>query len=333
MKNKKIWYVFLTGLLIMLFVLNISLGSVEISVSELVDIIFKGEEGVHRKIVMNIRLPRALAAILLGGALSVSGYLLQTFFANPIASPFVLGISHGAKMAVAFVMIYFIDNGLKVDSATMIIAAFIGSMISVLFILIISGKVTTVSTLIICGVMIGYICNAITDFLVTFADDSNIVNLHNWSLGSFSGITMENVKVIAVAVILGVFISMMISKPIGAYQLGESYAKSLGVNVSLLRVMLVVLSSILSSTVTAFAGPVSFVGIAVPHIVRNMFKTSKASTIIPASFLAGASFCLMCDLIARTVFAPTEMSISTITAVFGAPIVIVIMIKRNSGVK
>ena len=333
MKNKKIWYVFLTGLLIMLFVLNISLGSVEISVSELVDIIFKGEEGVHRKIVMNIRLPRALAAILLGGALSVSGYLLQTFFANPIASPFVLGISHGAKMAVAFVMIYFIDNGLKVDSATMIIAAFIGSMISVLFILIISGKVTTVSTLIICGVMIGYICNAITDFLVTFADDSNIVNLHNWSLGSFSGITMENVKVIAVAVILGVILSMMISKPIGAYQLGESYAKSLGVNVSLLRVMLVVLSSILSSTVTAFAGPVSFVGIAVPHIVRNMFKTSKASTIIPASFLAGASFCLMCDLIARTVFAPTEMSISTITAVFGAPIVIVIMIKRNSGVK
>lgn len=333
MKNKKIWYVFLTGLLIMLFVLNISLGSVEISVSELVDIIFKGEEGVHRKIVMNIRLPRALAAILLGGALSVSGYLLQTFFANPIASPFVLGISHGAKMAVAFVMIYFIDNGLKVDSATMIIAAFIGSMISVLFILIISGKVTTVSTLIICGVMIGYICNAITDFLVTFADDSNIVNLHNWSLGSFSGITMDNVKVIAVAVILGVILSMMISKPIGAYQLGESYAKSLGVNVSLLRVMLVVLSSILSSTVTAFAGPVSFVGIAVPHIVRNMFKTSKASTIIPASFLAGASFCLMCDLIARTVFAPTEMSISTITAVFGAPVVIVIMIKRNSGVK
>lgn len=333
MKNKKIWYVFLTGLLIMLFVLNISLGSVEISVSELIDIIFKGEEGVHRKIVMNIRLPRALAAILLGGALSVSGYLLQTFFANPIASPFVLGISHGAKMAVAFVMIYFIDNGLKVDSATMIIAAFIGSMISVLFILIISGKVTTVSTLIICGVMIGYICNAITDFLVTFADDSNIVNLHNWSLGSFSGITMDNVKVIAVAVILGVILSMMISKPIGAYQLGESYAKSLGVNVSLLRVMLVVLSSILSSTVTAFAGPVSFVGIAVPHIVRNMFKTSKASTIIPASFLAGASFCLMCDLIARTVFAPTEMSISTITAVFGAPVVIVIMIKRNSGVK
>ena len=333
MKNKKIWYVFLTGLLIILFVLNISLGSVEISVGELIDIIFKGDEGVHRKIVMNIRLPRALAAILLGGALSVSGYLLQTFFANPIASPFVLGISHGAKMAVAFVMIYFIDNGLKVDSATMIIAAFIGSMISVFFILIISGKVTTVSTLIICGVMIGYICNAITDFLVTFADDSNIVNLHNWSLGSFSGITMENVKVIAVAVILGVFISMMISKPIGAYQLGESYAKSLGVNVSHLRVMLVVLSSILSSTVTAFAGPVSFVGIAVPHIVRNMFKTSKASTIIPASFLAGASFCLMCDLIARTVFAPTEMSISTITAVFGAPIVIVIMIKRNSGVK
>lgn len=330
MKNRKIWYVILAGLLILLFILNISLGSVDISVDELIGIICRGDKGVHRKIVMNIRLPRALAAILLGGALSVSGYLLQTFFANPIAGPFVLGISHGAKMAVAFVMIYFIDNGLKVTSGTMIIAAFVGSMISVLFILLISDRVNRVSTLIICGVMIGYICNAITDFLVTFADDSNIVNLHNWSLGSFSGITMDNVKVIAFVVIVGVVFAFVLSKPIGAYELGESYAKSLGVNIKFLRIALIVLSSVLSSTVTAFAGPVSFVGIAVPHIVRNLFKTSKASIIIPASFLAGAAFCLMCDLIARTLFAPTEMSISTITAVFGAPIVIYIMLKKHS---
>ena len=182
---------------------------------------------------------------------------------------------------------------------------------------------------VVCGIMIGYICSAITDFCVTFASDSNIVNLHNWSLGSFSGMSWGNVKVMAIVVLLTMVIVFFMSKPIGAYQLGEVYAQNMGVNIKLFRIGLILLSSILSACVTAFAGPISFVGIAVPHIVKSLLKTARPLLVIPACFLGGAVFCLFCDLIARTVFAPTELSISSVTAVFGAPVVIYIMIRRQ----
>ena len=190
-------------------------------------------------------------------------------------------------------------------------------------------KVNQMSMLVISGIMIGYICSAVTDFVVTFADDSNIVNLHNWSMGSFSGTTWENVSTMTVVVMTALIITFLMSKPIGAYQLGEGYAQNMGVNIKAFRIALILLSSILSACVTAFAGPISFVGIAVPHLVKSLLKTSKPLLVIPACFLGGAVFCLFCDLIARTVFAPTELSISSVTAVFGAPIVIYIMIHRK----
>ena len=183
--------------------------------------------------------------------------------------------------------------------------------------------------LVVSGVMIGYICSAVTDFVVTFADDSNIVNLHNWSQGSFSGMSWSNVRVMAVVVAAAMIVTIFMAKPIRAYQLGEAYAQNMGVNIRLFRVGLILVSSVLSACVTAFAGPISFVGIAVPHIVKSMLKTSKPLLVIPACFLGGAVFCLLCDLIARTVFAPTELSLSSITAVFGAPVVIWIMIRRK----
>jgi iron complex transport system permease protein len=185
------------------------------------------------------------------------------------------------------------------------------------------------SMLIVSGVMIGYICTAITDFVVTFADDSDIVNLHNWSKGSFSGITWENVIMMSVVVFLTLIFVFLLSKPISAYQMGESYAKNMGLNIQLFRALLVLLSSILSACVTAFAGPVSFVGIAVPHLVKSLFKSSRPILMIPGCFLGGAVFCLLCDLLARVLFAPTELSISTVTAVFGAPVVIFIMVHRK----
>ena len=193
----------------------------------------------------------------------------------------------------------------------------------------VSKKVQKMSMLVICGVMIGYICSAITEFIVTFAEDSNIVNLHNWSMGSFSGMSWDKIHVMAAVIFLSVILVFLLSKPISAYQMGEAYAKNLGVNVRLLRVLLILLSSILAATVTAFAGPISFVGIAVPHLVKSLFHTAKPILMIPASFLGGAVFCLLCDLIARTMFAPTELSISSVTAVFGAPIVIYVMIQRQ----
>ena len=185
--------------------------------------------------------------------------------------------------------------------------------------------------LIVSGVMIGYICSAITDFIITFADDASIVNLHNWSQGSFSGVAWGDVKVMAILVMITSIVVFFLSKPISAYQLGESYAQNMGVNIKAFRLVLVLLSSILSACVTAFAGPISFVGIAVPHIVKNLLKSSKPLIVIPGCFLGGAIFCLGCDLIARTVFAPSELSISSVTALFGAPVVIAIMIKKRKG--
>lgn len=281
------------------------------------------------KIIMQIRLPRLLSALILGGALSVSGFLLQTFFANSIAGPYILGISSGAKLTVALTMVYALQRGIYINSSAMIIASFIGSMLVMGFILVISGKFRNPSMLIIGGIMTGYICSSVTDIVVAFADDNNIVNLHNWSMGSFSGADMNDVKVLSAIVFSALTASFLFSKPMGAYQLGESYAENIGVNIKLLRISLIILTGMLSACVTAFAGPVSFVGIAVPHIVKLMFRTAKPIIIIPSAFLCGGAFCLLCDLIARTVFAPTELSISSITALFGAPIVIAVMLKKR----
>ena len=324
-------FLLLTVLLCALFLWNMNSGSVDLSAKEIINIIINGpNDGTSSNIIWNIRLPRILAAIILGGALSVSGFLLQTFFANPIAGPFVLGISSGAKLVVSLVMIYLLTLGRTISSAMMIVAAFSGAMISMGFVLLVSKKVKKMSMLVICGVMIGYICSAITDFLLTFAEDSNIVNLHNWSLGSFSGTSWDNISVMSIVVFVTFLLTFLMSKPISAYQMGEVYAQNMGVNIKLFRMILILLSSILSACVTAFAGPISFVGIAVPHIVKTMMKTVKPILIIPACYLGGAVFCLFCDLIARTIFSPTELSISSVTAIFGAPIVIYMMVKRQS---
>ncbi|MDY3250268.1 MAG: iron ABC transporter permease [Candidatus Choladocola sp.] len=313
-------------------VININTGSVPISVPEILRILTgKGTDSTQYSIVWKIRLPRILMAALLGGAISLSGFLLQTFFGNPIAGPFVLGISSGAKMVVALTMIYFLGRFSSVSSYTLILAAFIGSLMSVGFILLVSRKIRHMAVLLVAGIMIGYICSAVTDFVVTFADDSDIVNLHDWSQGSFSGMSWSNVRIAAVVVGISFLLCFLLSKPIGAYQLGEAYAQSMGVNIRVFRVALILLSSVLSGCVTAFAGPISFVGIAVPHLVKMALKTSKPLVVIPGVFLGGAVFCMMCDLIARMAFAPMELNISTVTSIFGAPVVIIMLIRRQKG--
>jgi len=330
-KRVYLTYVILAALLLLLALLNILLGSSSMSMGDAIKILFSHDTiSKYGRIVWDIRMPRILAALLLGGALSVSGFLLQTFFANPIAGPYILGISSGAKLAVAGVMIIGLSSGMFIHSVTMIAAAFVGAVLVTGAILLISGKVRSMAVLIVCGVMVGYICSAVTEFLVTFADDSNIVNLHNWSMGSFSAVSWENIRVITVVVLIAVISSFMLSKPMSVFQMGEHYAQSVGVNIRSFRIWLITLSSILSATVTAFAGPISFVGIAVPHIIRSVTGTSKPIVMIPQCFLGGAVFCLFCDLLARNAFAPTEMSISTVTAVFGAPVVIAMLIGRKS---
>jgi len=287
----------------------------------------KGKRTAHYSLGMKQRL--GLAAALLGGALSVSGFLLQTFFANPIASPFVLGISSGAKLTVSLAMVGLLSRGVVMSSGGMILAAFAGAMLSMGFVLLLSRWLHQMSLLVVSGVMIGYLCSAVTEFVVTFASDANIVNLHNWSMGSFSGVSWANLRVLLPVIGAALVGSFLLSKPMGAYQLGEGCARSMGVNIRAFRTALILLSSVLSASVTAFAGPISFVGIAVPHLAKGLFGTAQPILMIPACFLGGAAFCLFCDGLARTVFAPTELSISAVTAVLGAPIVIWIMLRRR----
>ena len=217
------------------FTLNICIGSVSITLPDIMGALTgKKNNETTARILWDIRLPRTFAVMILGGALALAGYLLQTFFHNPIAGPFVLGISSGAKMVVALVMVFLVGRAVRVTSADMIVAAFIGAMLSMGFVLLLSRRVKGMSMLVVSGVMIGYICSAITELVVTFADDADIVNLHNWSQGSFSGMTWDNVKVMAVVVVITFIAVFMLSKPLGAYQLGEVYARNMGVNNRLL---------------------------------------------------------------------------------------------------
>lgn len=339
------------GLLILGLVMNVNIGSVHIALQEIFRLIsqavrygianlFTGgsycealqkviNSSTESQILFSIRIPRMLLATILGGCLSLSGYLLQVFFRNPIAGPFVLGISSGAKMIVALTLIVLANFESSISTLSLTLSAFIGSLIVTGIVLLFSQKLNNMSMLLIIGIMVSYICGAITDFLITLANDNDIVNLTNWSMGSFSGANWKQVTTSALICLIGVVTAALISKPMGAYALGEGYARSMGINIKLFRLLLILISSLLSATVTAFAGPISFVGIAVPHIARTLMKTSKPSYMIPATFFCGAVFCVFCDLIARTVLAPTELKIGTVTAAFGAPIVIYMMIRRK----
>ena len=323
-KRLTIAYLSMAGALLALFALNLFWGSVALTPRAVAAALLgRGQDALAGSIVWQLRLPRAVMAALLGAALSAAGYLLQTFFANPIAGPFVMGISSGAKLAVALTMVVFLNRGLLTSSLTLILAAFAGALAAMAFVLAVARRVQRMSILVICGVMIGYICSAVTDIVVAFAQDSNIVNLHNWSMGSFSGVTWGNVEAAAAIVLPCLGAAFLLSKPMAAYQMGEAYARSVGVPVRAFSAALVLLSSLLAACVTAFAGPISFVGIAVPHLVRQALGSAGPP-------LGGATFCLLCDLIARSLFAPTELSISSVTAVFGAPIVIWLLVRRHS---
>ena len=323
-------YLALTAGVAVLFALNLFWGSVSLMPGAVAAALLgRGEDALAVGIVLQLRLPRAVMVVLLGAALSAAGYLLQTFFANPIAGPFVMGVSSGAKLAVALTMVVFLDRGMLTSSATMIAAAFAGAMAAMAFVLAVARRVQRMSILVICGVMIGYICSAVTDIVVAFAQDSNIVNLHNWSQGSFSGMTWANVQAAALVTLPVLAAAFLLSKPMAAYQMGEEYARSVGVNVRLFSAVLVLLSSLLAACVTAFAGPISFVGIAVPHLVKQLLGSAKPLHVLPGCCLGGAAFCLFCDLLARSLFAPTELSISSVTAVFGAPVVIWLLVRRS----
>ena len=324
-------FILLLAACALLLVLNANTGSVRIAPLDVFRIVLlrAGEGTSDYNVLWKIRLPRLLAAALLGGALSVSGFLLQTFFRNPIAGPYVMGISSGAKMCVGLVTIFMLKQVGGMPFYVTMLAAFGGSMLCTGFVLLFARRIHSMAMLLVVGIMVGNICSAITDFMISFAAESEIANLTAWSLGSFSAISWQNLNVTAAVIgvtLVGVF---MMSKPIGAFALGDGYAQSMGINVQVFRMLLILTSSLLSACVTALAGPISFIGIAVPQITKMLMRTARPLVIIPGTFLCGAVFCMMCDVIARTAFAPTELAISSVTAVFGAPVVIYLMARRK----
>ena len=323
--------IFFLIMLVIFFVLNIGIGSVSIPFFETCRIILGHlTDSTSGAIIWKIRLPRVLSTLFCGGYLAVGGLLLQVFFRNPIVGPYVLGISSGATLLVALVMLGGLNMGFPaIPPLFLSLAAFCGAMGVMAIIVIVASRVKSVVTLLIIGLMMGYLCYAATSILITFAEKERVKGFVLWQMGSFSGFTWQEfylVILFGVPLLIGAY---LMSKPLNAFLLGEDYAKTMGVNIRLFRFLIVIFSSALAGLVTAFAGPVAFIGLAVPHMARLIFGTSDNRVLIPGAVLLGAIVTVVCDLVARTLFSPVELPVSAITSFFGAPIVIGLLLKKR----
>lgn len=326
-------FIFLGAAFVFVFLLNIAIGSIKISLPEVGNIIFNNiqDDSVNSTIVWKIRMPRSLAAITGGGAIAVAGLLLQIFFRNPIVDSYVLGVSSGSTLFIALFMLGGFTFGLSTLSPFFIfLGAFVGAVVVTAIILLFAYKVRSVVTLLVIGLMIGYLCSAATGILMTFSDNEKVKGFVVWTMGSFAGFTWERVKVLLSLGVPFMFLAFVISKPLNVFLLGEDYAKTMGVNIKIFRICIILVSSILTAVVTAFAGPVAFIGMSVPHIARLSFRTSDNRVLVPAVLLLGGIITGLCDLAARTLFAPAELSISSVTSFFGVPIVIWLLLRRRT---
>lgn len=333
MRRNPSYLLSLFGLLLVIsLVLSITLGSVSIPLKDLCQVLFgQGNHAVDKTVILDIRLPRALAAVFGGAALAVSGLLLQIFFRNPIVDPYVLGVSSGATLVVALLMLTGFSLGMgSVSPFLVTLAALIGALAVVALVMAIAQRVKSAVTLLVIGLMIGYLCSAVVNILMTFAEKENLHNFILWTLGSFSGFDWGEVEILAPAGGVLLAAAYLLSKPLNALLLGEDYAQSMGVNIKKLRISTVLISSALTALVTAFAGPVAFIGLASPHLARLILGTSDNKILIPASILLGATVTALCDLLARISFSPIELPISAITSLLGAPIVISLLMKRRT---
>ncbi len=282
-------------------------------------------------IVVEIREPRTLAAVIGGAALAIAGLIYQIMFRNPIVGPYVLGVSSGASLAVGLVILAGISLGFKDVFApyTIISAALLGAYAVTSLVLIAASIVRSVVTLLVIGLMIGYLCQAATSILMTFAEKERVHAYVMWTLGSFAGYKWSDV-IISIAILVPLIISAMaLSRPLNLLLLGEDYARTMGLNVRAFRLCVIGIASSLAAIVTAFAGPIGFIGVAVPHLARLLFRTSNNTVLLPATALLGAIVTTLCDIVARILFAPIELPINAVTSLFGAPLIIALLIKRR----
>ncbi|MGQ9485342.1 MAG: FecCD family ABC transporter permease [Desulfosoma sp.] len=331
LRRPAIVFVTLAGLTLAFILLNIAIGSVSFSPSEIWQaVVHPKTTATTGEIIWKIRIPRAIAAVLGGAYLAVSGLLLQVYFRNPIVGPFVLGISSGATLMVSFVMLTSLTLGMTVLSPFMTtIAAFVGAYGVMMIVVAVASRVRSGITLLIVGLMMGYLCGAATAVLTALAEKERIKGFVLWQLGSFSGFKWSEISVLMIfggVVLVAIY---LLSKPLNALLLGESYAASMGVNIRRFRILILFCACALAGMITSVAGPVAFIGLAVPHMARLIFQTSDNRLLIPGVCLLGAVVTSLCDLIARMLLSPVELPLSAITAFFGAPIVIGLLLKRR----
>lgn len=330
----------LLGAVVLLFLINIALGSVDIPLNEIIQILLGGEASheAWQKIVMNIRIPRAVTGILAGAALSIGGLQMQTLFRNPLAGPSVLGITAGASLGVAVVMLasgtittIFAIQQLSVLGSWLIIgAASIGSAAVFLLILVISFKIRDNVTLLIIGLMIANVTIAIVSIWQYFSNPEQIQDYLIWTFGSLGGVPLNQLGIMSLIVLMGSIIAFGLSKSLNGFLLGDNYAQSMGLSVTSTRIWIIVSTSLLAGGITAFCGPIGFVGIAVPHLTRSLFGTNDHRVLIPATFLMGALLLLACDIIAQVPGSATTLPISAVTSLVGSPVVIWVIIKRKN---
>lgn len=325
--------------LVFFFLLNLFTGSVSIPFRDALYIFFSGdaENVVWQNILLKSRLPQALTALTAGAALAVSGLQMQTLFRNPLAGPSVLGISSGASLGVALVVLLF--QGVAgvslmqpgwLGSAGITAAAFAGAMGVLAIIILASRKVSDPTVLLIIGIMIGYAGASLVGVLKFYSNQADLKNYVIWGLGSFSNVSSEELAFFVWPVLLMLLISLLFVKPMNLYLLGERYAQNLGVNITRIRLMLILLSGMLVAITTAYTGPIAFLGLAVPHIARNFFVSSDHRKLLPLTMVTGAVIALMCNAVARMPGFDGALPINTITSILGAPIVIWVIMKQKT---
>ncbi|HEY5590965.1 MAG TPA: iron ABC transporter permease [Paludibacter sp.] len=320
----------LSLLTLSLFLIDLAWGSIHISLSEIVSVFFgNGTDGINSEILLNFRLPKAITAILAGASLSVAGLMMQTLFRNPLADPYILGISSGASLGVALVMMAatFLPIAFVSSGWALIVAAIIGASIVLVLVVGVSFKVNNAVSLLIVGIMFGTIAGSLVSVLQNFSNPDAIKLFVMWTFGSLSAVTWNYMQVLLPVVLVGLGLAFYLQKKLDGLLLGENYARGLGISIVKTRFIIVLATGLLAGGITAFTGPIAFVGVAIPHIARGLFRTSIHKILLPACVLLGASLLLVCDIISQM---PTyTLPINTISALFGAPIIIWIILKRK----
>lgn len=334
-RNNNLIFIILGLLLIILFVLDLFLGSVSIRPADVINSFFSDNGSDVSTIVMRFRLPKAITSVFVGIALSLSGLQMQTLFRNPLAGPYILGVSSGASLGVAIVVLGFssglLSTGFQgLGNWILVVSAWAGAGIVMLFIMFISSRLRDIMTILIIGIMLASGLSAIVSIMQYFSSESMLKAYVIWTMGSLGNLSTSQLKVLVISVSAGILISILTIKRLNAFLLGENYSASMGMNVKASRTIVFACTSILAGSVTAFCGPIGFIGIAVPHIVRNLFRSSDHSILVPGSILAGGIIMLVSDIVSQLPGSESVLPVNSVTSLIGIPVVIWIILRKKN---